>query len=117
MNLGRVHYLSILKEASLVIGNSSSGIIEAPVAGTPTVNIGNRQQGRLKSPSIIDCEESAESIVTAIENVLSPKHQNIAAKRKSLFGHGGSSERIRQILETTSLEGILIKGFHDLGAA
>lgn len=113
-NLGQVNYISLLREADLVIGNSSSGIIEAPAVGTPTVNIGNRQQGRLRSPSIIDCDASYESIASALEKALSPEFREIAANRNSIFGRGGASDQIKHILKTTALEGILIKRFHNL---
>jgi UDP-N-acetylglucosamine 2-epimerase (non-hydrolysing)/GDP/UDP-N,N'-diacetylbacillosamine 2-epimerase (hydrolysing) len=116
-SLGQLNYLSLLREADIVIGNSSSGIIEAPVVGTPTVNIGNRQQGRLKAPSIIDCDASFESISSALEKALSPEFREIAARRNSLFGQGGASEQIKHVLKTTALEGILIKRFHDLETA
>jgi len=113
-NLGQVKYLSLMSEADIVIGNSSSGIIEAPAVGTPTVNIGLRQQGRLKAQSIIDCDESSESITYAIKKALSPEFQELVDRRNSLFGQGGASEQIKRVLRTTTLEGILIKRFNDL---
>ena len=72
-NLGHVLYLSLLSEVDAVVGNSSSGIIEAPAFGTPTVNIGDRQKGREQAPSIIDCSfdvaDIAKAITTALGNV------------------------------------------------
>ena len=117
VSLGQVHYLSLLREVGVVLGNSSSGIIEAPTARTPTVNIGDRQRGRLKAPSIIDCDESTDSILIAIEKALSSDFQKIAAKGETYFGEGGASKRIKQVLKETSLEGILLKHFHDLETA
>ena len=114
VSLGQVRYLSLLREADVVLGNSSSGIVEAPTARIPTVNIGDRQQGRLKAPSIIDCDESADSILIAIGKALSPEFQKIAAKGETYFGEDGASKRIKQILKETSLAGILLKHFHDL---
>lgn len=113
-SLGQVRYLSLLREADLVLGNSSSGIIEAPTARTPTVNIGDRQRGRLKAPSIIDCAESADAITVAIEKALSPEFQKVATEGKTFYGEGGVSKRIKIILKATRLDGILLKRFHDL---
>jgi len=115
VSLGQLRYLSLLRESDLVLGNSSSGIVEAPTARTPTVNIGDRQRGRLKAPSVIDCGESADAIAAAIEKALSPEFRRIAAEGKTYFGDGGASARIKQALKTASLEGILFKRFHDMG--
>ena len=117
LSLGQLRYLSLLREVDVVLGNSSSGIVEAPTACTPTVNIGDRQRGRLKAPSIIDCDESADSILIAIEKALSPEFQKVAAKGETYFGEAGASKRIKQVLKEASLEGILLKRFHDLETA
>jgi UDP-N-acetylglucosamine 2-epimerase (non-hydrolysing)/GDP/UDP-N,N'-diacetylbacillosamine 2-epimerase (hydrolysing) len=117
VSLGQVRYLSLLREADVILGNSSSGIIEAPTARTPTVNIGDRQRGRLKAPSIIDCDESADLISAAIEKALSPAFQKIAAEGKTLYGDGNASKRIKQVLKETPLDGILFKRFYDLVSA
>lgn len=114
VNLGQVRYLSLLCEADVVLGNSSSGILEAPTARTPTVNIGDRQRGRLKAPSVIDCDGAADAISAAIEKALSPEFQKIAAVGKTFFGEGGASKCIKQILKETPLDGILLKRFYDL---
>lgn len=114
VSLGQIRYLSLLREADVVLGNSSSGIIEAPAAHTPTVNIGDRQRGRLKAPSIIDCDESVDAISAAIERALSPEFQKIAAEGKTFFGDGGASKRTKQVLKEIPLEGILLKRFYDL---
>ena len=116
-SLGQRNYLGALTLAAVVVGNSSSGIIEAPTTGTPTVNIGERQRGRLRAPSVIDCAESADSIATAIAKALSPSFQALAAERQSPFGSGGSSDRIAEILRTYPLENILDKRFFELALA
>jgi UDP-N-acetylglucosamine 2-epimerase (non-hydrolysing)/GDP/UDP-N,N'-diacetylbacillosamine 2-epimerase (hydrolysing) len=113
-SLGQTVYLSLIKQADCVVGNSSSGILEAPACGTPTVNIGERQCGRLRAPSVIDCAESAESIVAAIEKALDPETQAVAAQRVSPFGDGGAARHIKEILLSVPLEGILMKRFYDL---
>jgi len=118
VNLGRILYPSLLHIADVVLGNSSSGIVEAPAARTATVNLGNRQRGRLKGSSIIDCEETSDSIASALNKALSPKFQTIVASSKPIFGEGGASKRIRLVLKETPLgPNVLMKKFHDLAVA
>ena len=69
-SLGQQHYLSMLKEVDAVVGNSSSGLYEAPSLHTPTVNIGDRQRGRLAAKSVIHCKPQASAIRAAIESAL-----------------------------------------------
>jgi UDP-hydrolysing UDP-N-acetyl-D-glucosamine 2-epimerase len=114
-SLGQLRYLSLLQHADVVLGNSSSGILEAPASGTPTVNVGDRQRGRLRSPSVIDCAERTADIVAALHQALSPDMQEVAARRQSPFGTGGAAERMCDILLSTPLEGLLMKRFYDLG--
>lgn len=111
-SMGQVRYLSALQLASAVIGNSSSGIIEAPACHIPTVNIGDRQSGRLKSDSIIDCLEQTDSIVAAISKSLSPSFQESVKKSVSLYGSGESARQIKEHLKQTSLSST--KPFYDL---
>lgn len=93
-SLGVTKYLSVLKYSKAVIGNSSSGIYEAPVFGIPTVNIGDRQKGRMKAESIIDCQPVERNIKEAIELALSDKYQQMAKNIKSPFGDGTASTQI-----------------------
>ena len=74
-SLGQAKYLSAIKHADVVIGNSSSGLTEVPAMKKPTVNIGPRQRGRLKAVSVIDCDEKANAIMAAIKKALSPDFQ------------------------------------------
>lgn len=97
-SLGALRYLSAVKYAKLVIGNSSSGIIEAPSLGTPTVNIGNRQKGRVMAESVINCEPECNSISCAIEKALNDYFQEKAEFIKSPFGDGTTSTQIVEIL-------------------
>ena len=85
-SLGQVCYLSAMKHCRLLIGNSSSGIVEAPALKTATVNIGDRQQGRLKAASIIDCGASRDEITEAIDRALAPGFQAGLAGVQSLYG-------------------------------
>ncbi len=113
-SLGQLRYLSLLTLASAVIGNSSSAILEAPTARTPAVNIGSRQRGRLRAPSVIDCEETASDIATAIRRALSPEFRAIADAGETPFGTDDVSAAIARVLKSVSLDGIILKSFHDL---
>lgn len=116
-SFGRKRYVSVLKGADVVIGNSSSGIIEAPAVGTPTVNIGVRQQGRLRAPSVIDCAEDVASIQKAIEQALTPSFQDKSAQCNTPYGRGGAAKRMVALLETLPLDNVLMKKFHNLDVA
>lgn len=113
-SLGQLRYLSCLKEASVVVGNSSSALAEAPSFGTPAVNIGDRQKGRLKSASVVDCDPDRDSIATAIQRALSSEFAKSAMAAKNPYGEGGASDRILAVLEQVPLDGILKKSFYDL---
>jgi UDP-N-acetylglucosamine 2-epimerase (non-hydrolysing) len=113
-SLGRLRYYALLRKASAVIGNSSSGIIEAPFIGVPTVDIGVRQKGRMKAPSVYTVEDvGVQTIVSGIKWALSADGCQIAAKRESLYGHGDAAVAIRRILEKMSLDDLLKKPFVD----
>mgnify|MGYP004540376035 CR=1 FL=1 len=115
-SLGVVRYLSLMRYAKFVLGNSSSGIIETPVFKVPTVNIGDRQRGRLQSESIINCSEDAKSIITAISKALSAQYQDICSRVVSPYGNGHAAERIAEkIYEVVSDDRIdLKKKFYDM---
>lgn len=93
-SLGMQRYLSALKGAEMMLGNSSSGIIEAPAMHIPTVNIGDRQKGRMRSESIIDCPPERHAIRAAIEQAMTPEFRKRAAAAVSPFGDGRTSEKI-----------------------
>lgn len=110
-NLGMLRYLSAVKYAGFVLGNSSSGILEAPVIGTPTVNIGNRQEGRLMPASVINCDTDCISILEGIEKVVCMEH-----KPTGLYGDGNTSAKIKEIMKQFLESGTinLMKGFYDI---
>ena len=110
-------YLSAMKHAAAVIGNSSSGVIEAPALRTPTVNIGDRQKGRLSAPSVIDCEETAASIRQAIERALEPSFTKALKNMISPYGAAGASTKIKKLLKSASLDGLTWKRFHEVDMA
>ncbi|NQU61757.1 MAG: UDP-N-acetylglucosamine 2-epimerase (hydrolyzing) [Rhodospirillales bacterium] len=113
-SLGQLRYLSAMKYAAAVIGNSSSGIVEAPALGAPTVNIGDRQKGRLRAPSIIDCGSATDDIAQAIERALNPGFRSGLKEINLPYGSSGASKKIKNILKTADLSGIVQKPFHDI---
>jgi UDP-hydrolysing UDP-N-acetyl-D-glucosamine 2-epimerase len=116
-SMGQLKYLSALTHSDVVIGNSSSGLTEAPALKKPSVNLGDRQKGRLKASSVIDCEETSASIVAAIEKALSADFQRLLPNVVSpYYGDGNASVRIKEYLKVASLEGILQKKFYTIVA-
>jgi len=112
-SLGQQRYISMLALADVVVGNSSSGLIEAPAMGTPTVNVGTRQSRRLRGESVIDAAEDRSSIGEAIRQALSPEFQAKVAKLTSPYGAGGAAQRIADAITSADLSRILTKRFHD----
>lgn len=102
-SLGARRYLSLMRHVDAVVGNSSSGLLEAPAVGVPTVDIGPRQQGRLRAPSVLHCGESAEEIRQALDTALSTDHRAIAALRESPYGRPGAARRIVDLLASVDL--------------
>ena len=102
-SLGARRYLSLMSHVDAVVGNSSSGLLEAPAVGTPTVDIGPRQQGRLRAPSVIHCGESAAEIIRALDAALSADHRAIAVRRESPYGQSGAARRIVDLLEAVDV--------------
>ena len=104
-----------MKECDVVIGNSSSGLTEAPALKKVTVNIGTRQRGRLKASSILDCEESFNAIKESIRIALSAKMQERGCTTNSLYGNSGNvSSSIGKILKNVDLSHILKKEFRSI---
>ena len=116
-SLGQVGYLSALAVSDLVIGNSSSGIVEAPSLGTPTINVGSRQDGRMKAASVIDVDGSLDSLRSAVKFSLSAEMQNRVKGLVSPFGNSGATFQISEIISTVNLEELLVKKFCDLSEA
>ncbi|NVC48652.1 UDP-N-acetylglucosamine 2-epimerase [Vibrio diabolicus] len=113
-SLGQLRYLSALKYSDLVIGNSSSGLIEVPTFKVPTVNIGNRQKGRMTGDTVISCEGDKSSILNAINVALSPEFKQRCLDSHNPYGKGDSSETILNIIQNTKLEGLVFKSFFDI---
>ena len=114
VSLGKVRYLSTLQYVSAVVGNSSSGIIEVPSFGIPTLNIGDRQKGRISSRSVVHCGTSKEDIWLGIQTVLSDPVVRIAKQKRNPYDKEGTADAICTILKTVSLDGLTSKSFYDL---
>jgi len=112
-SLGQVRYLSCLRHVDGVVGNSSSGLTEAPSFSKGTVNIGDRQRGRLRATSVIDCQPQAAAIAGAIDRLFSPDFQARLAGVKNPYGSGGASDAIVALLEQADLSSLLKKQFYD----
>ncbi len=113
-SLGQRRYLSALHHCVAVVGNSSSGIVEAPAVGKPTVNIGPRQHGRLRASSIIDCAETSGAIAAALTRALSEAFSAQAAHAESLYGNCSASSKICELLASVDARRHYAKPFHDL---
>jgi GDP/UDP-N,N'-diacetylbacillosamine 2-epimerase (hydrolysing) len=116
-SLGDLRYLSCIRHVDGVVGNSSSGLTEVPSFGKGTVNIGDRQRGRLKAASVIDCKPDREAIGAALRQLYSPAFRGALAAVRNPYGDGGASEKIVRLLKDQPLEYILKKSFHDFASA
>ncbi len=114
-SLGMKRYLSLMKYAEAVIGNSSSGIMEAPLFHIPTVNIGDRQKGRLQAESTINCHPDKDSIVAAVRKAFSVEMKIKCKTIENPYGNGKSGEKIaRKIIEEINQPINLKKHFYDI---
>jgi len=113
-SLGQLRYLSALKYSACAVGNSSSGIIEAPSFKIGTINIGDRQKGRIKAGSVIDCSPDKNSILEAFSRLYSPDFQSVLKKINNPYSNGNTSEKIFEIIKNADLTGILKKTFYDI---
>jgi GDP/UDP-N,N'-diacetylbacillosamine 2-epimerase (hydrolysing) len=113
-SLGQLHYLSCMAQVDGVVGNSSSGLLEAPTFKKGIINIGDRQLGRLQSKSVINCDPDKISIKYALNKLYSSEYQSQLSEVKNPYGEGGASELVISLIKKTSLSGILKKQFHDL---
>ncbi|HNR95296.1 MAG TPA: UDP-N-acetylglucosamine 2-epimerase [Kiritimatiellia bacterium] len=113
VSLGRERYLSTLQFVDAVVGNSSSGLAEAPTFKTGTINIGDRQKGRLKAESVIDCPPRRDSILEALNTLYSAEFAKRLAKTENPYGDGDATEKIIKILETINLPDEPKKGFYE----
>jgi len=113
-SLGQLRYLSCMKYVDAVVGNSSSGLAEAPSMGIATINIGDRQKGRLSASSVINCEPTQQSISEALSTVFDPSFRSTLTSTKNPYGSGGASEKIAKIIKNHDLKNLLKKSFFNL---
>ena len=113
-SMGQLNYLSALQFMDAVVGNSSSGLLEAPSFKIATIDIGDRQKGRIKADSVISCLPTKESIDSAFDKSYSEDFQNIVDNTKNPYGNGGASKIVVDIIKDFDLNGILKKTFYDL---
>ena len=114
ISLGQLLYFSCISNMDGVVGNSSSGIIEVPSFKKATINIGDRQLGRLQAESIINCKPLKTDILNAIEKLYSPSFKILLDRVTNPYSGTGVNEKIIEVLGTISLDGIIKKAFHDL---
>jgi GDP/UDP-N,N'-diacetylbacillosamine 2-epimerase (hydrolysing) len=113
-SLGQLRYLSCIAQVDGVVGNSSSGLAEVPSFRKGTINIGDRQRGRLKADSVIDCAPDCASIKDAVRKLFSSDFQANLVDVRNPYGEGGASQKVIEVLKHYDLSGITKKSFCDL---
>jgi GDP/UDP-N,N'-diacetylbacillosamine 2-epimerase (hydrolysing) len=116
-SLGQLRYLSTVALVDGVVGNSSSGLAEVPSFRKGTINIGDRQRGRLMANSVINCDPERSRIEAALSTLYSHSFQASLATVKNSYGDGGASEKIVAHIKSVELDGILKKRFYDCGTS
>lgn len=113
-SLGQLRYLSCMRYVDGVVGNSSSGLAEAPSLGVGTINIGDRQKGRLSASSVIHCQPTVDSIRKALDKLFDPAFRSTLDQTINPHGNGGASKKIVEILNAHSIDNLLKKSFYDI---
>jgi len=113
-SMGQLKYLSTMQFVDAVVGNSSSGIIEAPSFKIGTINIGDRQKGRVKARSIIDCDSTKEDIQSALRKLNSKEFQDNLKSIANPYSNGNTAEKIKNILNKYDISNIIKKSFYDI---
>ena len=113
-SLGQLRYLSALQFVDAMVGNSSSGLAETPSFKIGTINIGDRQKGRIKASSVIDCKSNKNSIQDAFVKLYSQEFQKAVKDTINPYGDGCASKKIIEVLKTLNLENIIKKSFYNL---
>lgn len=113
-SLGVVRYLSVMRQVAAVVGNSSSGIVEVPSFGIPTLNIGDRQKGRIQADSIYNCLPNKDSILQGLDVVLSKEFRALALKAHNPYEKANTAEEIFKVICTYPLEQLNQKHFYDI---
>ena len=113
-SMGSENYLSMISHVDLIIGNSSSGVLEMPSFKKFSINIGDRQSGRIKANSVIDCDGKTKNIKKAIKFSTKPSNLKKIKDVKNPYGTGGASQKIIDILKKQNLSNLILKGFFNL---
>ena len=113
-SLGQLRYLSCLAQVDGVVGNSSSGLAEVPSFKKGTINVGDRQLGRLQAASVINCEPTRQSIDAALKRLYTSDFQLSLSQVRNPYGEGGASEQVVKTIKHFPLDGIAKKSFYDL---
>ena len=113
-SLGQLRYLSALQYMDAVVGNSSSGIVEAPSFKLATINIGNRQKGRVRANSTIDVSVNKAELTSALAEIYTPEFMTSLKQIVNPYGRGNSSEKVVQTLKTVELSSLKTKQFYDV---
>jgi len=113
-SLGQLRYLSCIQHFDGMVGNSSSGLTEVPCFKKGTINIGDRQLGRLRAASVINCEPDRQAITAALSHLFSDEFQRQLRVTKNPYGDGGASEAVVRILEHQPLDNLLKKRFYNI---
>jgi len=112
-SLGTLKFLSVMKIADAIIGNSSSGIIEAPSIRTATINIGDRQKGRIQAGSVLNCTFNKKAITEALKTVKSASFKNKLQEVDSPYGNGTASDKILEVINNVDLSALHLKSFYN----
>jgi GDP/UDP-N,N'-diacetylbacillosamine 2-epimerase (hydrolysing) len=113
-SMGQMHYINVLRYADAVAGNSSSGVIETPTFKVPTVNMGEREKGRIIADNVIDCEFDTESIRSALQTALSGQFKDSLKDMKSPYDKGETAKNIARVLKEYPLPRTTKKEFYDI---
>lgn len=114
ISLGQVRYLSCLAQVDAIVGNSSSGLHEAPSFRKATINIGDRQKGRIQSKSVINCKPLSQDIQKAIKDSYSQEFKEHLLNVQNPYGDGGAAKRIVETISNVDLSSLIHKEFYDL---
>ncbi len=113
-SLGVLRYLSVMKQVAAVVGNSSSGLLEVPSFGIPTLNIGDRQNGRIAAESVFNCDPDEESVLNGLDKILSKEFRELAYVVRNPYEKENTAEEIFKVISSYPLEGLNQKKFYNL---
>ena len=113
-SLGVVRYLSVMRQVAAVVGNSSSGLVEVPSFGIPTLNIGDRQKGRIAAGSVVNCKPDKKSIIEGLDKVMSKQFREFASTVQNPYEKENTTEEIFKIISSFPLKQLKQKHFYDI---